>query len=100
MMNTGISEDNLKILTTILAKYLKQGIVILYGSRAKGSFIPTSDIDLVMKNSNISNLTLDNLIEEIEESNFPYICDISLFENIKNHKLLTHINNFGVVLKC
>lgn len=98
-MNTGLSKSAENILFSILKKYIKQGVVIVYGSRANGKFSSRSDVDLSIKNSNLSNVELDNLKDEIDESNFPYLCDISLFENITNDKLITHINNFGKILK-
>lgn len=98
-MSIGLSNNEKNILINILKKYLTTGLVILYGSRANGKYSPRSDVDLTLKNSNLSNTKLDDLKDEIDESNFPYLCDISLFENIQNNKLKEHIKNFGKVLE-
>jgi hypothetical protein len=37
------------------------------------------------------------LIDDIIESDLPYLCDIQLFENIKNASLLDHIDRMGKV---
>ncbi len=73
--------------------------VILYGSRAKGSYRNGSDIDITLFGD---KLTLSNsvypLTDELEELNLPYMFDISIFSHIDNEDLIEHIHRAGKVL--
>jgi predicted nucleotidyltransferase len=97
MNSFGINELSINILKNIFSKYENIKEVNLYGSRAKGNHHDRSDVDLVICNSNIDRQLLGNLILEINNSNFPYMVDIQVFENLKNEKLIEHINRVGKV---
>lgn len=95
-MEFGLTEKQRGILTACLENHIKQGIVVVYGSRAKGNFTPRSDIDLVIKSADATDQSLLANIEfEIDESNFPYLCDIQYLEKINNQALLEHIERVG-----
>ena len=97
-MNFGVSQQHKDILIAIFEKHLPSGKVIIYGSRAKGSFTQRSDIDLVIKHSNsIDRNLLEEIREAIEESDFPYLADIKFFETIISSKLIEHIKRVGKV---
>ena len=93
----GISQNALDKIKFVL--FSVQGIeqVILYGSRAKGNYKEGSDIDLVIK----GNLTFDDLVKisvSLDDLNLPWKIDLSLYSQIKNEKLLEHINRVGKVI--
>jgi uncharacterized protein len=95
-MNTfGISESDMALISKIIANHKNVLEIILYGSRAKGTYNERSDVDLVICNSNLERHQLGKLILEINNSNFPYTIDVQLFENLKNKKLIEHINRVG-----
>ncbi len=92
----GLTSKQAKLLQACFAEYLTSGSVIVYGSRAKGNFTPRSDIDLVIRHAKTNDYRLLACIQdEIDESNFPYLCDIQYFENIKNASLIFHIEKVG-----
>jgi predicted nucleotidyltransferase len=93
----GLSPAQTQILQNIFKKNLKTGQVIVYGSRAKNTYTKYSDIDLVLKKTHLNAHQVEDLIDTIIESDFPYLCDIQLFENINNQALLEHINRVGQV---
>jgi predicted nucleotidyltransferase len=93
----GLSPVQTQILQNIFKKYLKTGQVIIYGSRAKNTYMKYSDIDLVLKKTHLNTHQVEDLIDTIIESDFLYLCDIQLFENINNKALLEHINRVGQV---
>ena len=77
MKEFGLSKDELNMLRIIFGKHLKnQGVVLIYGSRVKGTYTDRSDIDLVIKDSHLNRFELQNIIEEIDESTLPYLCDV------------------------
>lgn len=74
-----ISDAHLKIIKTILNKYLPiHAIVWVFGSRAKGSARKYSDLDLLIDSNNkpLSSSLKGNLEDEFEESDLPYKVDI------------------------
>ena len=96
-MTFGLSAIQTQILQSIFKKSLNTGLVIIYGSRVKNTYTKYSDIDLVLKNTQLSIHQVEDLIDTITESDFPYLCDIQLFENINNPSLLEHIDRMGEV---
>lgn len=85
-------------LNSIFRSYEQVNEVILYGSRAKGNNHERSDIDLAIRNSNIDRHTLGKIKLQIDNSNIPYLVDLQIVENIRNSKLLEHIQNIGIVI--
>ena len=99
MSDFGLTREQIQLLQETLKKYFKQGKVIVYGSRAKGNFHQRSDIDLVIQESLSDHRhALENFKESIDESDFPYLCDVQYFESIKNPHLIEHIQRRGKLL--
>ena len=65
--------------------------VILFGSRAKGTALERSDIDIAV--SGVENIDL--LIQKIEELPTLYSIDIVNMDNCKNELLLEDIRQYG-----
>jgi predicted nucleotidyltransferase len=70
--------------------------VVLYGSRAKGSFRPGSDIDLTIEGEQLSLSQLLAIENQIDDLLLPWMVDISLKHRIDNPALLDHIERVGV----
>ena len=95
----GLAPAARDILETILKNRLSSGTVLVYGSRAKGTNTARSDIDLVIKDSKLSDADLiEDIIDEIIDSDFPYLVDLQYYESIKNPALKRHIDREGKVL--
>ena len=94
----GLTSKQIQLLNDIFAQYLHIGTVVIYGSRVKDTYTKTSDVDLVIKNSQLDRHQLAALIDSIEESDFPYLCDLQLFESINNPELKSHIDRLGQTL--
>jgi len=95
----GISSRNRELLNSIVKRYLDGGVLILYGSRAKGNFRDRSDVDLVIRgNRNLDFNLIGEIKDEISDSDFPYLVDLQFYESIKNRDLLEHIDRVGKVL--
>jgi predicted nucleotidyltransferase len=98
MNEFGLSDKSHHILMSIIDKYNEIKEVRIYGSRAKGNFTNRSDVDLVICNSTITRKQIARIINEINESDFPYLVDLQAFEDIKNEDLLFHIKRVGKIL--
>jgi len=72
--------------------------VILYGSRAKGSHRPGSDIDLTLMGAGLTTGWLMDLAVKVDDLLLPYEVDLSIFEHIDNPELIEHIQRFGKVV--
>lgn len=100
MNSYGLSELHLNILRRVFDQHLNRGKVLIYGSRAKGTYRPESDIDLVIDcpYEDINRHTLANILDDLTESDLPYLCDLQYLANIKNPMLQEHIERIGQVI--
>jgi len=97
-MKFGLSPRQEALLTSLLDRHLKQGKVIVYGSRATGDFTPQSDLDLVIQSATTTDRHLLAEIQaDIMESDFPYLCDLFYLEEITNPMLRERIKKDGKV---
>jgi predicted nucleotidyltransferase len=98
-MQYGLSDRTMKTLNTLFSKY--QGIqeVLLYGSRALGTYRNGSDIDITLRtNESFVFTDLLHLMGDFDESPLPYLVDISIYQDIENPDLKAHIDRIGKVL--
>ena len=97
-MKYGLSEEEINQLENLFSGFDKIEQVILYGSRAKGTHKPFSDIDITLKGESLNNEYLNSIIIAIDDLLLPYQFDISIYSKLKHPELLDHINRKGVVL--
>ena len=97
-MNThefGLPPATLATIRRILAETPAVDKAIIYGSRAKGSQRPGSDIDLTLFGVALDLKLLGKIATQLDESPIPYQVDLSLFELIDNAGLREHIERVG-----
>jgi len=70
---------------------------VLYGSRAKGNYRESSDIDLTLMEDALSHTQLNRIEIQIDDLLLPYTIDLSIFAFIDNANLIDHIQRIGVV---
>ena len=58
---------------------------------------PGSDIDLTLEGENLDLDLVLELRSKLDDSNLPYLFDISIRSQIENHSLLDHISRVGQV---
>ncbi len=97
MEEFGLPEKTLKTLRQILSDCPAVEKAVLYGSRAKGTHRPGSDIDLTLFGDRLDLKTLGKLATQMEESPIPYQVDLSLWDRIDHEGLREHIERVGVV---
>lgn len=96
-MKFGLSAETVAKIKSVLKQY-PTGEPIIYGSRAKGTYRPGSDIDLVFKGGSLDAVQLGRLYLQLEDLNLPYTFDLSIYEEINNPELLAHIDRVGHAL--
>lgn len=93
----GLPDDDLRKLSGVFERYPQIMRVILYGSRAKGNFKPGSDIDITL-DAQMDSRTLGKLVTELDDLLLPYQIDVSLYHQLQNLELKSHIDRVGQVL--
>lgn len=97
MINTGLNNSDIEKIRNVFALYSEVEKVILYGSRAKGTYKPASDIDLTLVGAKL-DLSIQQKIEsELDDLMLPYKFDISIYHQISNKELIEHIERVGKV---
>jgi len=94
----GMTDKELNLLCSLFARQKEIEQVILYGSRAKGTNKPFSDVDITLLGYGLTRSHLNRLAAEIDESSLPYLFDISIFAKLTNPDLIEQIEKTGVVL--
>lgn len=97
-LHIGISRSDLDSIIKIIKKCSKIDEVILFGSRAKGTYTNGSDIDIALKGNNLILRDVLDLLIDLEELYLPYKFDIIIFDRIKEQALIEHINRVGIAL--
>lgn len=96
-MKYGLPLSALKKILTIFKRYPQIDKVVLYGSRAIGTYKLGSDIDLCIESETLSLSELFALENELDDLLLPWKIDLSLKNRIDNPALITHINEKGVL---
>lgn len=71
---------------------------VLFGSRAKGTFKPGSDIDIALLGNDISFADLLSADNALDDLDFPYFFDLILYRHISEPALREHIDRVGVTI--
>ncbi len=96
-MKFGLRETDIQKINMILSKYSKIDKTIIYGSRAKGNYSDSSDIDLTLVGENLNFSTQCQIEDELDDILLPYKIDLSIFHQISNSNLIAHINRIGKI---
>jgi predicted nucleotidyltransferase len=94
----GLSENMVFKINNVLEQYPAVEKAVIYGSRAKGNFKPSSDIDITLKGNSIDLRVLSSIILNLDDLLLPYKFDLSIYNHIANPELIDHIDRVGLVL--
>jgi predicted nucleotidyltransferase len=92
----GLDFKTISSLVSIFEKHVGIQKILLYGSRAKGNYSDSSDIDLTLVAPAWDLKRLFKLENEIDDLMLPYKVDLSLLHKISNKNLLEHISRVGI----
>ena len=96
-MKFGLPDSTIEKINTVFARHPEIEEVLIYGSRAKGTYREGSNIDITLKGSVLSEELRANIFSEIDDLNTPYLFDISIFDQLSSDDLIAHINRVGQV---
>lgn len=95
-LENGLKPKHQQEIEAIIKQQKNVESVWLFGSRAMGTYKDSSDIDLVVKGSEITLSDLENILTKLELTTIPYKVDILIKHKINNPALLKHIEKFGI----
>lgn len=93
----GLKEKDIAAIHAVFAKQEAVEKAILYGSRAKGNYRNSSDIDLTLKGENLNLSLLFKIETQLDDLLLPYRIDLSIFHKIENKDLIEHIERVGII---
>ena len=92
----GLNPEDLNKIVRVVYSHSKVVEIILFGSRAKGTYKEGSDIDLALITRQPFTLFELNTIKvELDELLLPYKIDLIEFDKISNVDLVEHIKRVG-----
>ena len=94
----GIPQDRLAQICAVFKKHPSIKEVILYGSRAKGTFKNGSDIDLAFKGDQLDLNIINQIDNQIDDLLLPWSFDLSIYSRIENKDLIDHIDRIGIAI--
>jgi predicted nucleotidyltransferase len=96
-MNGGLQEKHKQAFIETLTANKRVERVVLFGSRAMGTFATTSDVDLALFGEQLTRSDLADLGAAVEQLSVPQRVDLLLYKDIGNDNLLRHIAEHGLV---
>lgn len=97
MLEFGLPPTTCDTIRRILADVPAVEKAVIFGSRAKGTHRPGSDIDLALFGHGLHLDILGHIATRFEESPIPYQVDLSVFDQIEHVGLREHIERVGKV---
>lgn len=94
-MRFGLSEEVIKQITEVINQFPQVEETIIYGSRAKGNYKPSSDVDLTLKGDSLTLQHLNKVAIMLDDLLLPQKFDVSIYQHISNPDLLDHIARVG-----
>ena len=92
----GLAERDIRTISGIFNKYPEVIAVHIFGSRAKGTHKPASDIDLAVMNEGVNDRTMLHIKADFEESTLPYQVDLVNYLSLDHADLREHIDRVGL----
>ena len=94
----GLDVDVIREIRAVFDQSPRIQKVLIYGSRAKGNYKAGSDIDLTLIGKGLSSEnTVYPLMGKLDDLNFPYTFDISIFKKLNNLDFIDHILRVGKI---
>jgi predicted nucleotidyltransferase len=90
----GLAEQDRELIASVLRLYPEITRAVLFGSRAKGTHRPNSDIDIALFGPADDSL-LARIKGKLDTLPMPYLLDIVIYNAISHEKLRQHIDLVG-----
>lgn len=91
----GLSEQTLARITDVLARFPAVESAVLFGSRAKGSHRPGSDIDLALIGEALDWRLVGRIYDAMDDLLLPYSCSLIRHDAATDPEVAAHISRVG-----
>ena len=95
MLISGIKDTDQKRIVEVFSHYKEIEKVVLFGSRAIGNNKLNSDLDFTLYDQELNLSLLIKIESEFDDLLLPYKFDLSVYHQITNTELISHINRVG-----
>lgn len=93
----GLEENVINNIKKVFSKYSEIDKACIFGSRARGDYKQTSDIDIVLYGDDLTHTLNTKIFYDLEDLYLVYKIDLINFNSLKNDdKLKENIVNEGV----
>ncbi len=96
MQKYGLEEEEWEKVFSVFSRFPQIERAVLFGSRAKGTNKPFSDVDIALEGEGLSLDDLLLLKIEIDDLLLPYEFDFCICKDLKNENLKSHIERRGI----
>jgi predicted nucleotidyltransferase len=97
MKAPSLKPDEMALLRGVFRRHPEITAVKLFGSRAKGTNAPGSDVDLALW-GDVDEMRAEAIASELDELPLPYRYDVKPFHLIKLRPLREHIERVGIIV--
>ncbi|MGD0091182.1 MAG: nucleotidyltransferase domain-containing protein [Planctomycetota bacterium] len=97
MNNAALTPHELELILAVFRHHPEIKSVKLFGSRAKGTHTPRSDVDLAV-GGDVDAIRAEAIAAELDELPLPYRFDVTPFDLIKHTPLREHIQRVGITV--
>jgi predicted nucleotidyltransferase len=95
-MDDGLQNRHRETILSVLRDCPQIDSVVLFGSRATGTFSESSDVDLALFGYSLGLAELSALGRKLDETSVPYRVDLLAWATLDNPALRDHIQTCGV----
>jgi predicted nucleotidyltransferase len=96
MNNHGLSRQTVERIQEVLGHHPEVGKAILFGSRAKGTARPGSDIDLALYGEGLNWRVLGRIEDELDDLLLPYSFSLLHHDTRTDSEVAAHIARVGL----
>ena len=90
-----LAPAEMELLRSVFRRHSGISAVKIFGSRAKGTHAPQSDVDLALWGE-LNDLQAEQIASELDDLPLPYRYDVQRFEGIHLDPLRGHIERVGI----
>jgi predicted nucleotidyltransferase len=94
----GLTNKLVAQITGVLSQFPDVERAVLFGSRAKGTFRPGSDIDLALVGKDLNWRTIGKIYDALDDLLLPYRFSLINFDRETDPEVAAHIARVGVPL--
>ena len=92
----GLKNQDIARIVETISKTISVERIIIFGSRAIGTFKEGSDIDLALMGEELTYTDVRRIKIELYELNLPYQFDLLVYHNITDQAVRDHIDSCGL----